>query len=897
MTLLLATNALEHRREISRGTLAPLFDSLAAELAPELTRDPYFPREKALLSRAGGKCPRCGAMLDFDPHSPHDHRCLHCNIIERGEAHDRWWIYWYQLWLAERALRAATLFRLGGDERHRAYAAAILDGYGERYLQYPNRDNVLGPTRPFFSTYLESIWLLQLVLAADLLGDAAVTARLADRVVQPSLELVASFDEGQSNRQVWNNAALLAGARLLGDPALARHAVLGPSGLHAHLERGLLEDGSWYEGENYHLFAHRGLWYGVALAERAGITLDAPLVARFDSGFAAPFLTALPDFTFPARRDSQWGITLRQWRIADWCEVGAARCDDPRLRTALARMYLASVPQGDTQRDRSAADVERHSPSVRLTRADLGWRSLLFARESLSLSTAEAPGSVLMSGQGFAILRRSEGDACVALDYGVSGGGHGHPDRLNLLLVDRDARWLDDMGTGSYVDPSLHWYRSTLAHQAPLVNGASQQEVNGHLLAWDERGDAGWVAATAEIAPGVEMVRCVVTMKGYLVDELTWSADHHVTVDLPWHVDASTSLDARMTHAEVRGAGGLEDGFDAIRGARRVEVSADTVVRVNATRTSERKSLTGFIELESGATLWSAEAPAQPVGSRARFLAARVTNDEGTIRSVWCWDDSVQDVTIDGEVAVTLRDGTRQLHRRTEYGWRVETQSAGKASTIELAGVVPEEFGISAIDAREAGQEAPEPRALPSHFELAESHWRRSEESWTEAGSPRADVRITAHVASVLVEVNVHKHEMHFVPPGAVNALDNEPPDINGDGIQLYAALGEVKAGWMIIPDPASNTARVRSLSGWLGGVEVEATAVVRPDGYRVTAVIPVSASLREISLGVIVNESSPERERRRGQLVLGGARGEFVYLRGDRHDPPRLLSFALPDG
>ncbi len=35
----------------------------------------------------------------------------------------------------------------------------------------------------------------------------------------------------------------------------------------------------------------------------------------------------------------------------------------------------------------------------------------------------------------------------------------------------------------------------------------------------------------------------------------------------------------------------------------------------------------------------------------------------------------------------------------------------------------------------------------------------------------------------------------------------------------------------------------------------------------------------------LIVNERPPERERRRGQLVLSGARGEFVYLRGDRHD------------
>jgi site-specific DNA recombinase len=48
------------------------------------------------------------------------------------------------------------------------------------------------------------------------------------------------------------------------------------------------------------------------------------------------------------------------------------------------------------------------------------------------------------------------------------------------------------------------------------------------------------------------------------------------------------------------------------------------------------------------------------------------------------------------------------------------------------------------------------------------------------------------------------------------------------------------------------------------------------------------------IKLDVIVNETAPGRERRRGQLVMSGAEGEFVYLAGDRHDPSRLLPFVV---
>jgi len=42
------------------------------------------------------------------------------------------------------------------------------------------------------------------------------------------------------------------------------------------------------------------------------------------------------------------------------------------------------------------------------------------------------------------------------------------------------------------------------------------------------------------------------------------------------------------------------------------------------------------------------------------------------------------------------------------------------------------------------------------------------------------------------------------------------------------------------------------------------------------------------------VNEIAPGRDRRRGQLVLSGAGGEFVYLRADRHERDRLLQFTL---
>ena len=63
-------------------------------------------------------------------------------------------------------------FALRGDSRHRHLAMRILTELAGRYESWPNRDNVLGPSRPFFSTYLESIWLLSLCHAIALLEQA-----------------------------------------------------------------------------------------------------------------------------------------------------------------------------------------------------------------------------------------------------------------------------------------------------------------------------------------------------------------------------------------------------------------------------------------------------------------------------------------------------------------------------------------------------------------------------------------------------------------------------------------------------------------------------------------------------------------------------------------------------
>ena len=899
MSLLLDDAALDARRTVAAGALRPLAHGLLAELAPLLDDRVEIPTEKTLMSRTGGRCPHDGTLLRFDPLDPRL-VCPVCGRKQQGGMHDRFRPYWMQLWLAERVLHAAVLGVLLDDARCVDTAWRVLDEYAHRYLDYPNRDNVLGPSRPFFSTYLESIWLLQLVLALDLLESRAGAPRapghrIRERLVEPSVEIIASYDEGLSNRQVWNNAALLAAGTLLARDELVDRALDGPSGLRTHLAHALLGDGSWYEGENYHLFAHRGLWYGMTIAERLGRAPGGALRQRFDDGFVAPFRTLLPDLTYPSRRDSQYAVSVRQPRFAESCELGLARRDDARLVGMLARLYDPLIERRETGRRSSTADVEVNRPATGLTRADLSWRALLFARAQLPTLVAHPLESDLLPAQGFGILRRDGGALFVGLDYGHSGGGHGHPDRLNLLLSDGDVRWFDDPGTGSYVDESLHWYRSTLAHTAPLLDGRSQRRVHGALLAFEEQGVAGWISARAPLAEGCDVRRSVVVLHEYLVDRIEWTGDEEHDVALPLHGLDLLSPEGTPLAAEpapIEGGAGREDGFRYLVETARIPV-VDALVQLRGTArgATSVQQMDGWMKATPPATWWRARTLGAPGRPEQSLVLPRVTARAGAIVGVWSWHGAVASVAIEGDtVRVTRADGAIDTHTPRADGWTIVTGGASillraSASSQDAEG----EDGAGSLPMNQR----PAPIHLPARPTLGEAHYRRSEETWQEAGSPTATVSIDRHGAALHISVRVPRSPRRFIAIDAENPFDNDPAAIHGDGVQLYVEADGRAGGWLLVPVAGTRDVSMRAAEGWSDAIRPRATWRATGDGYQLEAKIPLPLDVASLALDVLINVSGPGRERRRGQLVLSGAQGEFVYLRSDRHDRQRLLPLA----
>ncbi len=886
---------------------------------PVLARMPHVPEHKALLSSDGGICPDDATTLTFDPWNPTGHRCPRCGKTWSGERYDRYWARFQHLWLAERAVHLATVAALGTQDDRAAgqRAAEILRTYGGRYWRYPNRDNVLGPSRLFFSTYIESIWTCNYVGAATMLRAADLldeeTAKAVNQVVEEAATLIGDYDEGFSNRQTWNNAALTAVAVWFEDEDLAQRAIEGDTGLIAHLIRGVGRDGMWYEGENYHLFALRGLLIGAAWARLAGLDFwtDDRLVTRIAAALRAPALTVLPNFSFPARKDARFGLSLTQPAFVELWEVGlgnlAQSVPDGAPTTEVASWIMTLYQQPSSEP--ALLEYYLHdfggTRPAQSGRTSLSWWSLL---EMLpALPPAEQPWqpqSILLENQGLAVLRRN--DRYVSLEAGSTDVGHGHPDQLHLTLFADGVYWLPDPGTGDYVSRNLFWYRSVLAHNAPRIDGESLRDET-RCECFAEQDDWAWVRGRSG-----NLTRTVVTGPSYVVDVVELAGRDEHLLELAWHVDA---------------AGGIETNGRWV---------ADEIVDEFVTRAQHfvpaapgplvlRHSAPGAdltIRMMLDGQLLQAERPPLPGRSdrdtfylmRARGRNVRIV----TVLESHTTQETVRAVRMQGEVVEIETTSGVHRHRPGSQDWTI---TAGDAPPVVLRGAREQTAPFRPI----VEIDAPTPVSAPAFrvgeappidgtldgFELAEplqlaleDQYRRSEDAYPGPDDFSAVAYAAWDERALYLAVDVTKPDLCLRPPDAPPLrLDNEPDDIHSDGLQLYVAPAREQengaaVGYVIVPQANARDVRVSVTSDSRAAANAPGVRGEwrRTDqGYRVTVAVPwpgieglhPHAGAR-VRFDLIVNEMLPGRQRRTGQLVWSGGNG-WIWLRGDRQNPARF--------
>lgn len=874
---------------------------------------PSIPRLKALLSRDGGICPRDGAVLRFDPRAPSAHRCTRCDTIVRGPRHDRHWARSQHLWLAERAAHLAVAGALTEDLRMLGVARDLVAAYPSIYAELPNRDNVLGPTHLFFSTYLESMWLVNYLTAAYILRDVGALDETGVAHVSEMLEeastLIGEFHEGMSNRQTWHAAALAAVAAWFEDEELAEVAVTGPTGLLAHLTDGFGKDGVWHEGENYHLFALQGLLRGLAWGSLAGIDLlaDPELETLLGGALVAPALTALPDGTFPARKDARYGVSLAHPAYLELWETGRAWC--PSVREALDGWltHLYALPAPPALRYDAYLHEAAEPVPERRGREDLSWWALLTMPGDPPRPLVHTPASVYLPDQGVAVLRH--GATYCSLETRSRPEGHGHPDALHLSLHAQGFHWLPDFGAGSYVAPDLAWYRSPWAHNVPLVAGVPLTG-DCHATAFAISAPYGWARAGTGSAE-----RTVVLGPGWVVSVLaTGAGASGDTVDLLWHLQGTLAFPAGAWRAAtldqpfVTGAEGYDGGGEAPLVVRSVAGSGAAIA---------------LHVPDPGTTLLRATAPGIPEQGMAPFLIQRATQSASgvTLHAAIDLRPDDPDHAIDrvecgpDMIVLVHRDGGRTVLRFDARGVEI----AAPDGTVRLEGllaprrrVVPlftprppwsataHAIGIAdppVMDGTFDGFADAEPLVLND-----EHQYRRSEEPYPGEEEFRATAWVNWTLDGLYVAVEVEKSDLavRAADAGPLD-YDNDPEDIHTESVQIYVQAGDGPARGYLVALAPDGGIRAHVATG-AAGDPADIRGAWQPRdadrGYLLTVGItaPELGALPRgsaIRFDLLVNEIRADRERRAGQLVWSGADG-WIYLQSDRHDPRAFGTLEL---
>lgn len=577
-------------------------------------------------------CPDHGVQLRFDPDAPHLHRCPIDEQSWQGERFDAAWCWFVNNRLAESAIRLALLWRLEGNRDHLEAVISTLCGYAEQYSHYQRLPRTVeNPGVATYTTLDESVWVLPLAWAFDLVGDQLSIQQqqqISEQLFTPvAAHLIQHHFGGIHNFACWHNAAIGTIGVVLGRSELVEFAIHSEFGFDRQLQEGVLADGLWFEGSfSYHFYTVYAL---LSLVKATLHQPDYDLRQRPEvrAMLLAPIQSAYPDWSLPAPNDCWYFTSL----LADCChgvpqapafyEIAYAWYNEPLFAQVLQRAYQ--------QRPRDSLDA------------------LLFGSPVLPDRALSSVPSILLPASGYAILRSDEqahragaAQRYLLLKYGAHGGGHGHPDKLNLILYANGERFSPDLGTPGYgLDLFESWYRQTASHNTVTIDGHSQPEATGGINTF--RSEGPFQVADASVRwngvrgpyEGVTLRRIVLARPAYFLDLFLVDAPQPRRID--WLYRNLGRSHTSLAQSAYPAIGGEGQGYQHMALGQRALSNDPFTIDWQSDQPSTPCGLRLFVAGASGAEVITALTPGNPPSEQATTLIQRCVGTKALFLSLF----------------------------------------------------------------------------------------------------------------------------------------------------------------------------------------------------------------------------------------------------------------------
>ncbi len=533
-------------------------------------------------------CSKDGARLVTD--SPTRHRCPICNTVYSGDPYDAVVLYGVHSRNAQAMRDLGLAFRFTGRREFAARAAKILLGYADRYRSYPRHntrgEDRVGGGKMSAQTLDESVWLIPVTWAYALVREiltADECAHVENDLLLPAAEVIREHRMGIHNIQCWKNSAVGVAGLVTGRKDLIEEAINDPErGFRAQIAKGVTDDGLWWEGSvGYHQYTVQALWPLAEAARRKGIDLFSERYSRL---YDAPLALAFPNGDSPGFNDNAGGNVLRG---AGLYELAFARWKKPEFGRLVARSKRSGI------------------------------EALLYGVDEVPSGAMIPETSVLMKAAGFAMLRA--GSTAAAVRFGTHGGGHGHPDKLNLVTFGGGRNLGLDPGSINYGVP-LHaqWYRSTIAHNTVSVDEQRQANADGALIDWSvKNGLTTLIAAADKVYPGVSLKRTVRLSASRIEDRFECASGKDHSYDWAFHVPGRVTSSLKLE--PQAGPLGKDNGYQHITGVARARTDGAWWVRWD----SEGASLTLRFEAGPATEVFTGFGPGRDPSNKVPVVIVR----------------------------------------------------------------------------------------------------------------------------------------------------------------------------------------------------------------------------------------------------------------------------------
>ena len=394
--------------------------------------------------------------------------------------------------------KAGVIFQLTGNVKYAKWIRDVLFAYAELFPTFTRHPSTksYSPGKFFWQCLNDANWLVYVSQAYDCIYDWLPVAErntLNQKLFRPMADFLSAetpqFFNRIHNHSTWGNAAVgmiglvmddkeLVERALYGLPNEAESTLLkdndgglinnpGPKGFLAQIDNSFSPDGYYTEGPYYQRYA---MYPFLIFAEALSRNRPELKIFEYRNGVLLKSVYALVNLTnangefFPIN-DAQKGMSYIARDVVPAVDVAYHRGGQDPTLLSIAK------EQGRVSLDITGFSVAR-GLAQQLEKP--------FVRKSIQLSDG-ADGKQGAIG----ILRNNESNLTVVLKYNGHGMGHGHFDKLSILMYNNEqevfqdygsARWvnIEQKDGGGYLKENTTWAKLTVAHNTVVINKSTQ---------------------------------------------------------------------------------------------------------------------------------------------------------------------------------------------------------------------------------------------------------------------------------------------------------------------------------------------------------------------------------------------------------------------------------------